>query len=101
MDGDLSQYIVMERIRNPSFPSVVFDPAKEKLIERPAIGELGVFGAYVAVGKTLNTPKRDAVISQNVVMNRSMGFLLRSKAETTKQGGVFLGHAVVDAPFLY
>jgi len=70
-------------------------------VERAAIGELGVFGAYVAVGRTLNTPKRDCVIAQNVVMNQSLGVLLRSKNETTKQGGVFLGHAVVDAPFLY
>ena len=85
---DLHEYVIMERIHNPPFPSLVFNPEKNALLVRDAIGELGIFGAYVSLGK-------------RILMNNGFGHLLRSKAQTTKQGGVFLGHAVVDSPMLY
>jgi len=50
----LREFVVMERVHNPPFPSVVFDSEKQNLLVRDAIGELGIFGAMVALGRTLN-----------------------------------------------
>ena len=54
---------------------------------RESVGELGIYGSFVA---------SRSKIYQNV----SFGHLLRSKGVDTKQGGVFMGHAVIDSPLL-
>ncbi len=61
----------MEGIKNPAFPSIIFNannPSGDSTISKPAfsclekrlaIGELGIFGAHVAIG----------LASQNLIEN--------------------------------
>jgi len=81
----LSEFVLMEKVFPLPTPSIVSHQGKPVL--RDSIGELGIYGGYVASGSEIK-------------MNTVMGHLLRSKGKDTKQGGVFMGHAVVDAPYL-
>ncbi|CAJ1447127.1 unnamed protein product, partial [Effrenium voratum] len=82
----LAEFILMERVRPPCTPSAVLGP-DGKVVLRSAVAELGIFGAFVAAGS-------------QVKCNKAVGHLLRSKGQQTKQGGVFVGNATVDVPFL-
>ena len=55
---------------------------------RGSVGELGIYGGFVAN-------------KNGCEINASYGHLLRSKGHDTQQGGVFMGHACVDAPLLF
>lgn len=53
------------------------------------VSELGTYGYLLGDGQTLQ-----------VYENRSSGHILRSKAEHVNEGGVAVGAAVIDTPFL-
>lgn len=103
----------MKKIRPQAYPSVVFNvsagfvddvdstentkanikesvhgPLSDRLTVRPAIGELGLYTYRIDDGPKL-------------VADKCFGHLMRSKGESTQQGGVFMGHAVVDSVILY
>eukprot|EP00397_Hematodinium_sp_SG-2012_P017180 GEMP01017556.1.p1 GENE.GEMP01017556.1~~GEMP01017556.1.p1 ORF type:complete len:518 (+),score=109.03 GEMP01017556.1:167-1555(+) len=82
----LGEFILMKKVFPVPTPSIVLTP-EGKGAMRSAVGELGIYGGYVASGN-------------EVKMNKVLGHLLRSKGENTQQGGIFLGHAVVDAPYI-
>jgi len=87
---ELAEYILMRRVRPPVLTSAVYlleDDKRAKVVIRASVGELGVFGAFVAEG-------------MQVLRNEAVGHLLRSKAQHTAQGGVFVGNAAVDSPIL-
>lgn len=87
---ELAEFILMERVRPPVTPSLVYRAEADKRAEpvvRASVAELGVYGVFVADGS-------------RVLMNKAVGHLLRSKGRHTNQGGVFVGNAVVDAPLL-
>lgn len=87
---DLAEFVLMERLRPPITSSVVFQapPGQRAQVHvRPSVAELGIFGVFVADGASVRS-------------NKALGHLLRSKAQKTRQGGVFVGNAVVDAPLL-
>eukprot|EP00927_Polykrikos_kofoidii_P051298 TRINITY_DN45093_c0_g1_i1.p1 TRINITY_DN45093_c0_g1~~TRINITY_DN45093_c0_g1_i1.p1 ORF type:complete len:614 (-),score=105.87 TRINITY_DN45093_c0_g1_i1:47-1822(-) len=87
---ELAEFILMERVFPPATPSVVFRAEAGKRAEvvvRSSVAEFGVFGVFLADG-------------DKVLLNEAVGHLLRSKAQDTSQGGVFVGNAVVDVPFL-
>lgn len=87
---ELAEFILMERI----FPAVTSSPIcriegdqRPEVLVRRSVAELGIFGVFLADGK-------------KVLRNEAVGHLLRSKGSDTNQGGVFVGNAVVDVPFL-
>ena len=82
---ELAEFILMERVRPPCAPSAVLQEGE--VVVRPAVAELGIFGSFLAVG-------------EEVKCNEAVGHLLRSKGQQTKQGGVFVGNAALDVPFL-
>eukprot|EP00392_Amoebophrya_sp_AT5.2_P010101 g10154.t1 len=91
----LSEYIVMKKVDAPCFPQAVLVRSAgssgtevDVCYRGDAVGELGIFAAYIGGP------------GGSVLKNESYGHLLRSKSKKTEQGGVFLGHAVVDAPIL-
>ena len=53
------------------------------------VSELGTYGYLLGDGATLA-----------VAANRSGGQILRSKAESVNEGGVAVGAAVIDTPYL-
>ncbi|KAI6183382.1 Glutathione synthetase [Aphelenchoides bicaudatus] len=54
------------------------------------VSELGTYGYLLGDGKNLE-----------VYENQSSGHILRSKAEHVNEGGVAVGYAVIDGPFLF
>ncbi|CAL1163782.1 unnamed protein product [Cladocopium goreaui] len=81
----LAEFILMERVRPPCTPSAILHQGE--VVLRSAVAELGIFGTFVAEGG-------------EVRCNKAVGHLLRSKGQQTNQGGVFVGNATVDVPFL-
>eukprot|EP00933_Yihiella_yeosuensis_P060185 TRINITY_DN6233_c0_g1_i1.p1 TRINITY_DN6233_c0_g1~~TRINITY_DN6233_c0_g1_i1.p1 ORF type:complete len:560 (-),score=118.96 TRINITY_DN6233_c0_g1_i1:291-1970(-) len=88
---ELAEFILMERIRPPATPSpvgITSSPADPvSVVVRQSVTEMGIFGTFVADG-------------QKILRNEVIGHLLRSKGQNTNQGGVFVGNATVDVPFL-
>ncbi len=86
---NLSEFIIMRKVKCPSFLSPVLIPKLSQIIVRKdAIGELGIFSCLIG-GR-----------NGQCLKNYSYGHLVRSKGVKTDQGGVFLGHATLDAPVL-
>ena len=84
--GDLSAYILMQRIFPPANRTLCL--RRGELAELETLSELGVYGGYLRVGET-------------VVLNEVGGHLLRTKAATSDEGGVAAGYAVLDSPLLF
>ena len=85
--GDLSAYILMQRIFPPVNTTLCLRTGE--MVELETLSELGIYGGYLRVG-------------EEIVMNTSAGgHLLRTKAATSDEGGVAAGYAVLDSPFLY
>ena len=53
----------------------------------PVISELGIYGVYLATSDT-------------VIVNKEAGYLVRTKAVGTNEGGVATGYSVLDSPLL-
>jgi glutathione synthase len=84
--GDLSAYILMQRILPPLTHTLCLRAGQVAALE--TVSELGVYTGYLRIG-------------EQVVMNRGAGHLLRTKAATSDEGGVAAGFAVLDSPHLY
>ena len=83
--GDLSAYILMQRIFPPTNKTLCL--RKGEMVQLETLSELGIYGGYVRVG--------DAV-----TRNAHGGHLLRTKAATSDEGGVAAGFAVLDSVLL-
>ena len=81
-DGDLSAFILMQRIFPPVNRTLCL--RRGEMVELETLSELGVYGGYVRVGDT-------------VTRNAHGGYLLRTKAATSDEGGVAAGFAVLDS----
>ncbi|KAI8885878.1 glutathione synthase [Backusella circina FSU 941] len=78
-------FILMDLIRSPAVENLMV--REGQIITGEVVSELGIYGIY------LNDGKED-------VVNYTGGHLLRTKATTTKEGGVAAGFAVIDSPLL-
>lgn len=81
-------WILMERIDPPITRGYIVRPGEANpppLSEM--VSELGIFGVIIA-DKT------------NVIVNRQVGHMLRTKISTADEGGVAAGHGALDSPFL-
>eukprot|EP01069_Polyplicarium_translucidae_P005825 Polyplicarium_translucidae@DN2859_c0_g1_i3.p1 len=94
-DGDAARrYVLMERIRAPSTRIAIFNRTEEGVLAAPAkpvaiqaVTELGIYGVYLASGRS-------------VLLNRATGHILRSKDRSVDEGTVSRGSAVLDSPAL-
>merc|ERR1712039_517668 len=68
---NLSEYIIMEKINPPVYPSLVFSGDQKSVVKRDSIGEIGIYSSFVAGEK------------RNIVQNESFGQLFRTKGVTT------------------
>ncbi|KAI8988085.1 glutathione synthase [Mycotypha africana] len=80
-----SAYILMDIIRSPPLNNIMI--REGETIHGDVVSELGVYGAYLADG-------------DEEILNHTGGHLLRTKATTTREGGVAAGFAVIDSPIL-
>lgn len=81
-------WILMERIRPPITRGYIIRPGEANpphLSEM--VSELGIFGVIIGDRK-------------NVIVNRQVGHMLRTKVSTMDEGGVAAGHGALDSPFL-
>jgi glutathione synthase len=83
--GDLSAYILMQRIFPPTNQTLCLRQGEMVALE--TLSELGIYGGYVRVGEA-------------VTRNAHGGHLLRTKAATSDEGGVAAGFAVLDSVVL-
>eukprot|EP00117_Sycon_ciliatum_P043759 scpid56865/ scgid31642/ Glutathione synthetase; Glutathione synthase len=93
LDGDPSRgaYILMERILPPTYTNYLVTSKCSSVDTRPvsAASELGVYGVYVR-----------SVDCDKVELNATGGVLLRTKAADSNEGGVIIGAACLDSPWL-
>ncbi|CAG9463273.1 unnamed protein product [Pedinophyceae sp. YPF-701] len=82
----LGAYILMERIRPPVNKTLFL--REGVWAEGDSLSEVGVYGAYVRVG------------SDAPAVNCAAGTLIRTKLESSNEGGVAAGFAVLDSPRL-
>ncbi|XP_006038223.1 glutathione synthetase isoform X1 [Alligator sinensis] len=81
-----TSYILMDKIKpQPMMNYLLRAHSPLKISE--CVSELGIFGVYIRQGKDL-------------VMNKHVGHLLRTKAVEHDDGGVAAGVAVLDTPYL-
>ena len=80
-------YILMEKIRPPPFDSHFVRDGQ--VLQGAAVFELGVYGVFLGDGEC-----------QRVLLNESVGHLLRTKLATSQEGGVAAGFAVLSSPLL-
>eukprot|EP00192_Tetraselmis_astigmatica_P003967 CAMPEP_0117674322 /NCGR_PEP_ID=MMETSP0804-20121206/14973_1 /TAXON_ID=1074897 /ORGANISM="Tetraselmis astigmatica, Strain CCMP880" /LENGTH=468 /DNA_ID=CAMNT_0005483177 /DNA_START=366 /DNA_END=1772 /DNA_ORIENTATION=- len=81
----LRAYILMQRILPPINRSVLVRMGKWE--EDNSLQELGIYGTFLRVG-------------DKVLLNESAGHLVRTKMESSNEGGVAAGFAVLDSPYL-
>ncbi|CEP16611.1 hypothetical protein [Parasitella parasitica] len=78
-------YILMDLIRSPPLDNLMI--REGQVITGDVVSELGIYGIYLADG-------------DKEILNEEGGHLLRTKATTTREGGVAAGFAVIDSPLL-
>lgn len=80
-------YILMEKICPPPFESHFVRDGQ--VVRGAAVFELGVYGVFLGDGEC-----------RRVLLNESVGHLLRTKLATSQEGGVAAGFAVLSSPLL-
>ncbi|KAI8081159.1 glutathione synthetase [Thamnidium elegans] len=78
-------FILMDLIKSPPLDNLMI--REGKAITGQVVSELGIYGTYLAD-------------SGKEILNNAGGHLLRTKATTTREGGVAAGFAVIDSPLL-
>lgn len=63
--------------------------AFQEIKEDNIVSELGIYGALLGDGENMS-----------IQMNECHGHILRSKSEKINEGGVAVGAAVIDTPYL-
>lgn len=78
-------YVIMQRIDSP--PQRVRALSNGKIIEMSAVAELGIFGVVIAD-------------NDGFLWNETAGYVLRTKAVESHEGGFMRGDSFIDAPLL-
>ncbi|XP_046842851.1 glutathione synthetase-like [Xenia sp. Carnegie-2017] len=86
-DGSRTQYVLMEKVRPPVLKNYIIQVHKEEFLEEDVLCELGVFGVVISNEK-------------EILENKTVGHLLRTKAVKHDDGGVVSLRAVLDSPRL-
>ncbi|KAK4048152.1 Glutathione synthetase [Microbotryomycetes sp. JL221] len=83
-------YILMDLITPPNAQSIMVKAGEGKGVVREVISELGVYGVCLF--------KLDpATQGAEVLINETVGTLLRTKGKDSNEGGVAVGFSVIDA----
>lgn len=82
----LASYILMQRINPPVHEDTALVRCGD-CVHEDTVSELGVFGVYLKV-------------LDDVVLNESCGYLLRTKPVSSHEGGEGTGVGVLDSPRL-
>ena len=75
----------MERINPPEYDTYILHNNELKF--KKCVSELGIYGAILSDEKTTH-------------LNKSFGFLLRTKESSVQEGGVVTGYSAIDIPEL-
>ncbi|SAM85978.1 related to glutathione synthase [Ustilago bromivora] len=87
-------YILMSLIKPPSgLGNYLVKAGSGAVLGKDTVSELGVYGAILFEDKGEKSPLR-------VLHHKSGGFLLRTKARESDEGGVAVGFSVIDSPLL-
>ncbi|CDW80919.1 glutathione synthetase [Stylonychia lemnae] len=86
----LKQFLIMERINPPEIKAFML--RNGKLIEGQTLSEFGVFSSIF-----ISTQHKD---QHDVVSQKIIGRLLRTKGKDSNEGGVNAGFAVIDSPLI-
>lgn len=86
LGNDRRAYILMERIRPPVVLGYVLRPGQPPLLA-DLVSELGIFG--VILGS-----------KDEVLLNKQVGHMLRTKLSDANEGGVAAGLGALDSPYL-
>jgi glutathione synthase len=78
--------IIMEKINPPSFNSYILK--ENKLYKKECVSEVSIFGII------LSKPEGESLI------NKSTGFLVRTKGLNDNEGGCLIGISAIDLPAL-
>jgi glutathione synthase len=81
-EAERSAYVLMERIRPPAHPALLVRQGAATAVE--AVSEIGRFGVYLAEGS-------------RELLNRDVGYLVRTKSRETREGGVSAGFGFLDS----
>ncbi|XP_077283407.1 glutathione synthetase-like isoform X2 [Arctopsyche grandis] len=81
-------YILMERISPPICPGYIVRPGQSGLppVSR-LVSELGIFGVIIGT-------------ASDIMVNRQVGHMLRTKLSDADEGGVAAGLGALDSPYL-
>ncbi|EFO21448.1 glutathione synthetase [Loa loa] len=91
---EMAAYIIMERITPMVVKNYVIRPRQEPVL-MDVVGELGIY-AYL-----YGSPAVDYIPAENVITNYVSGHIIRSKDKNVDKGGVAIGAAVIDSPYLF
>ncbi|WFD31655.1 glutathione synthase [Malassezia sp. CBS 17886] len=100
-DGDVKEreaYVLMSLIETPPHRGNLLlrsgGPRSATLVQ-DTVSELGVYGAVL-----FRRADTDAEGGDDIASSHSSGFLLRTKASDSNEGGVAVGYSVIDTPLL-
>ncbi|CAG9536509.1 unnamed protein product [Cercopithifilaria johnstoni] len=91
---EMAAHIIMERITPMVVKNYVIRPQQEPVL-MDVVGELGIYG-YLYGSSAVNN-----ILAENVVKNYVGGHIIRSKNKDVDKGGVAIGAAVIDSPYLF
>uniref|UniRef100_A0A0R3RXZ5 Glutathione synthetase n=1 Tax=Elaeophora elaphi TaxID=1147741 RepID=A0A0R3RXZ5_9BILA len=91
---EMAAHIIMERITPMVVKNYVIRPQQEPVL-MDVVGELGIY-AYL-----YGSPVIDNIQAENVIKNCVSGHIIRSKSKNVDKGGVAIGAAVIDSPYLF
>lgn len=87
-DDERSAWILMERINPPLSQGYMIRPGGKMPPEIVnLVSELGIFGAIIGT-------------KDNIVYNKQLGHMLRTKLSSANEGGVAAGLGALDSPYL-
>ena len=84
-NDELKNSIIMEKINPPEYETMVLK--NDELVLQKVVSEFSVYGVILS---------DDA----KYYLNKSVGFLVRTKDANQNEGGIMTGVAAVDIPFL-
>lgn len=86
-------YILMDLIRPPSLENAMAPAGQGRIVRGSIISELGIYS-------TVLYRHRSGIEGAEVLSNKQVGHLLRTKASNVSEGGVATGYSVLDSPLL-
>lgn len=101
-DQEIAAYIIMERIQPPSQNAILI--RNGTIFETSCHCELGIYGIFLGDGSNesysgINTDywKNNPNLTNTININKYGGYLLRVKPNTSNEGGVAAGYAVLSS----